>query len=62
MLLDGFLRLCEGLYGPGYKYTGRRNGESYEYCQQYGGDCSGMLDVCCREMGITDPGGTGSIS
>lgn len=47
-----FIRLASGLYAPGYRYTGGRSGETYEYCVVHGVDCSGMIDVIMREMGL----------
>lgn len=62
--LDNFIWYCQQLKGPNYRYEGGRDGTSYEYCQQYGVDCSGMFDVVLRYMGLKDetPMGTVAIS
>ena len=59
-----FMRLASGLYAPGYRYTGGRDGSSYRYCQNNGVDCSGMFDVCFRTMNLkgSTPWGTVAIS
>jgi len=61
-LLDDFFVRCESLKGPSYNYGGGRNGESLALAQQQGVDCSGMIDVSLRDMGLPDLGGTVRIS
>jgi hypothetical protein len=61
-LLDDFIVRCESLKGPPYNYAGGRSGESLALAQQRGVDCSGMIDVSLRDLGLPDPGGTVRIA
>ena len=56
-LLDDFFIRCESLKGPPYNYGGGRNGESLALAQRQGADCSGMIDVSLRDIGLPDLGG-----
>jgi hypothetical protein len=61
-LLDDFFARCESLKGPPYNIGGGRNGESLALAQQRGVDCSGMIDVSLRDMGLPYSGNTLTIS
>jgi hypothetical protein len=61
-LLDAFFARCESLQGPPYNYAGGRSGESLALAQQRGVDCSGMIDVSLRDMGLREFGGTARLA